>query len=201
MIDVVAAAVAGGVSSVQLREKSLPTREFVERARALKILLAEMGYGTPLIINDRLDVALACGADGIHVGQDDMPIDVIRQWFPAGIVGLSIESIKNVEMVAAQQLDIDYLGISPIFSTYTKLDAAAPIGIDGLLAIRRLTKLPLVAIGGVNLENAASLLESGADGLAIVSAICSADDPERAARDFSAVIRSAKMQNSCRITS
>ena len=193
--DVVQAAVRGGVSCVQLREKTLPTGEFVTRARALKGLLAAMPRRIPLIINDRLDVALACGADGIHVGQGDMPVEILRRWLPGAIVGLSVESEADAASVEARQLEVDYLGVSPVFATASKHDTAPPIGLDGLIRIRKITRLPLVAIGGINLQNAAEVLAAGADGLAVMSAICADPDPENAARRLSEVIRSATLRD------
>ena len=175
---VVEAAVRGGATCVQLREKSLDTRPFVERARALKALLAPLGV--PLLINDRVDVALACGADGLHVGQSDMAPEDVRRLMPQGLIGLSIESLA--QLGAAEAAPVDYYGISPVFATATKSDAAPALGLDGLRAIRALTKRPLVAIGGIGFENAASVIAAGADGLAVVSLLCAAADPADAAR-------------------
>ncbi len=176
--DLVAAAVRGGVTAVQLREKECGTREFVELARALKALLAPVGV--PLIVNDRVDVALAACADGVHVGQSDMPCpDVRRLLGPSAIIGLSVETL---EQALAAPDDIDYLGVSPLFSTPTKTDTAPAWGLDGLAALRRASRLPLVAIGGIHSGNAASVIRAGADGIAVVSAICCAPDPELAAR-------------------
>jgi thiamine-phosphate pyrophosphorylase len=181
---VVEAAVRGGVTCVQLREKSLDTRAFVERARALKALL--QGTGVPLLINDRLDVALACGADGVHVGQSDMcPADV-RRWMPQALLGLSIESPD--QLAAAEHEPVDYYGVSPVFATATKPDAAPALGLDGLRALRARTHRPLVAIGGIQLSNAAEVVAAGADGLAVVSALCAAADPADVARRFRAAM-------------
>jgi len=176
---VVEAAVRGGVTCVQLREKSLDTRAFVERARVLKAWLAPLGV--PLIINDRLDVALASGADGVHVGQSDMPPEEVRRWMPPGaVVGLSVESLA--QLAAAEHEPVDYYGISPVFATATKSDAAPALGLSGLQAIRARTTRPLVAIGGIHVSNAAEVMAAGADGLAVVSALCAAPDPTEAAR-------------------
>jgi len=176
---VVEAAVRGGATCVQLREKALDTRPFVERARALKALLAPLGV--PLLINDRVDVALACGADGVHVGQRDMaPEDVRRLMPPGSIVGLSIESAA--QMIAAERAPVDYYGLSPVFDTSTKTDAAPPLGLAGVRRIRAMTMRPLVAIGGIGFENAAGVMAAGADGLAVVSLLCKAADPEAVAR-------------------
>jgi thiamine-phosphate pyrophosphorylase len=176
--DLIAAAVRGGVTAVQLREKDCPTREFVELARALKTLLAPLGV--PLIVNDRVDVALAATADGVHVGQSDMHCrDVRRLLGPSAVIGLSVE---NLEQAMAAPPEADYLGVSPVFSTPTKTDTAPEWGLAGLAALRRASSHPLVAIGGIHAGNAARVIGSGADGIAVVSAICAAPDPELAAR-------------------
>jgi thiamine-phosphate pyrophosphorylase len=176
--DVVAAAVRGGVTAVQLREKECSTREFIELARALKALLAPLGV--PLIVNDRVDVALAACADGVHLGQSDMDCrDARRLLGPSAVIGLSVE---NLEQAAAAPPEADYLGVSPVFSTPTKPDTPPEWGIAGLAALRRATRRQLVAIGGIHCENVEHVIRSGADGIAIVSAICAAPDPELAAR-------------------
>lgn len=178
--DLVAAAVRGGVTAVQLREKECATREFVELGRALKALLAPQGV--PLIINDRIDVALAVCADGVHIGQSDMPCgDARRLLGPSAVIGLSVEDLGQA---LAAPPEADYLGVSPVFSTPTKTDVSSEWGLDGLAALRRASRRPLVAIGGVHSGNAARVIHSGADGVAVVSAICSARDPELAARDL-----------------
>ena len=184
LTDVVMAAVQGGATCVQLREKTSNTRDFVALACALNNLLTPLGV--PLVINDRIDVALACGAQGVHLGQSDMPVVLARQLLPAQVfIGLSVETLDDVHRAAS--LPVDYLGVSPVFPTPTKTDTAPPWGLDGLSAVRAVTDLPLVAIGGIHLSNAAEVLAAGADGLAVVSALCSADDPAAAARAFRAL--------------
>lgn len=187
--EVVRLSVAGGATCVQLREKGLDTRAFVERARALKALLSALPVPVPLIINDRLDVALACAADGVHVGQSDMPVEVVRAWLPQAIVGLSVESVGDAR--AAAGLEVDYLGVSPVFATPTKTDTAPALGLSGLATIRALTATPLVGIGGLHPHNAAEVIRAGADGLAVVSALCAAIDPAAAARDLRARVDAA----------
>ena len=182
ILAVVEAAVRGGVTCVQLREKSLDTRAFVERARALKAWLGPLGV--PLLINDRVDVALACGADGVHVGQNDMAPEDVRRLMPGGLIGLSVESLAQLD--AAERAPVDYYGISPVLATRSKHDAAPALGLDGLRAIRAGTRRPLVAIGGIDAGNAAQVMAAGADGLAVVSALCSSADPEATARDLRA---------------
>ncbi|MEO6030940.1 MAG: thiamine phosphate synthase [Burkholderiaceae bacterium] len=184
LLSVVEAAVRGGASCVQLREKTLETRAFVERARALKVVLAPLGV--PLIVNDRLDVALAACADGVHVGQADMPPSVVRCLMPAALIGLSVETLEQLR--AAEREPVDYLGVSPVFATATKPDAAPALGLDGLRAMRALTRRPLVAIGGIDADNVAGVMAAGADGVAVVSALCAAPDPFDAARRLRAAM-------------
>jgi thiamine-phosphate pyrophosphorylase len=179
LISVVVAAVRGGVTVVQLREKHASTREFIELARSLKLALSPMGI--PLIVNDRLDVALVSGADGIHLGQADAsPLDARRLLGPKTIVGLSVDHPD--QLAAIQPGTVDYIGASPIFSTPTKTDTASPLGIYGLRELRALTDLPIVAIGGINEGNVGDVMRAGANGIAVVSAICASPDPEAAAR-------------------
>ncbi len=179
LADVVAAAVAGGVTCVQLREKSADAREIVALARALMVLLAPTGV--PLVINDRIDIALACGAHGVHLGQRDIAPDDARRWLPAHVfIGWSVETMDDV--ARAHRLPVDYLGLSPVFATPTKTDTETPWGLDGVRAARAVTALPLVGIGGIHAANAAQVREAGADGVAVVSALCAAADPRAAAR-------------------
>lgn len=188
LLAVVEAAVRGGVRVVQLREKTLATRPFVERARALKALLQHLGV--PLIVNDRLDVALACGADGVHVGQEDLSPKDMRRWMPQGLIGLSIERLDQLD--AAERLPVDYYGASPVFATATKADAAPALGLDGLRALRARTTRPLVAIGGIGAHNAGAVMATGADAVAVVSALCAAPDPEDAARRLRAAMETTR---------
>lgn len=178
LLAVVQSAVRGGVTCVQLREKSLDTRAFVERARALKALLSPLCI--PLLVNDRVDVALAAGADGVHVGQSDMAPQDVRRLMPGALIGLSIESWQ--QMHEAERAPVDYYGISPVFATSSKADAAPALGLAGLQQLRRMTARPLVAIGGIQVGNVAAVMAAGADGVAVVSALCAADDPARAAQ-------------------
>ena len=183
LADVVGAAVQGGVSCVQLREKSLATREFFAQAMMLKELLAP--HCVPLVINDRIDIALACCAEGVHLGQSDMPVEMARKLLPPDMfIGWSVESMDDV--FHSSNLPVDYLGISPIFATPTKTDTKNAWGIDGLVEVRAFTRLPLVAIGGIHVGNAPEVLRAGADGLAIVSALCAADDPQATAEKLRA---------------
>lgn len=181
MVDIVREAVAGGVTMVQLREKDCPMRDFVALGRELVALLRPLGV--PLIINDRVDVALACDADGVHIGQSDMPFDIARRLLgPDRIIGLSVESMDDI--VAANALGVDYVGVSPVFATSTKTDTARPFGLDGLREAVRLSVHPTVAIGGMNARTAADVMACGTDGIAVVSAIVSAESPREAAREL-----------------
>ena len=181
MTDIVREAVAGGVTMVQLREKTCGTREFVELARGLKQFLLPLGI--PLIINDRVDVALAIGADGVHIGQSDMPYDIARRLMGEdSIIGLSVECMDDV--IGANALDVDYIGGSPVFSTPTKTDTACPFGLEGLHEAVRRSVHPVVGIGGINAGNAAEVAGCGADGIAVVSAIVAASSPFEAAREL-----------------
>ena len=181
MASMVEAAVRGGVTAVQLREKSCCTRDFVQLGRELKKLLAP--FQVPLIVNDRVDIALAIGADGVHLGQQDMDFESARRLMgPGAVTGLSIETIEQAR--AAAPLDVDYLGVGPVFATATKPDAAPALGLAGLAQVRAISRHPVVAIGGIGVENVRPAILFGADGAAVVSAICAADDPERAAREL-----------------
>lgn len=188
LADVVMQAVQGGVAYVQLREKDISTRLFVEEARAIKKMLEP--YRVPLIINDRIDVALACDAEGVHIGQDDMPYTIARKLMgPNAIIGLSVEKWKDVE--ESQSLNVDYIGVSPIFTTPTKTDTKGAWGLDGLARIKAFSHHQLVAIGGINESNATDVIDAGADCIAVVSAICAAADPEVATRKLNNIFDAA----------
>ena len=178
-VEVVAAAVKGGVSCVQLREKNLDSRDFVDEARKLKQLLDH--HALPLIINDRVDVALASGADGVHLGQKDMLVaDARRLLGDSAIIGVSAESVEDA--IRAEEEGADYIGISPVYATATKTDTATPLGLSGIATIRKRIRLPLVGIGGIHAANVADVVAAGADGIAVISAIVAAPSPEKAAR-------------------
>lgn len=180
-VEIVDAAIRGGVTCVQLREKTCSTREFIDEAIALKNILQQ--HQVPLFINDRVDVALAVEADGVHLGQSDMKItDARRILKPGMIVGVSAESLQDA--LRAEDEGADYVGISPVFATGTKTDTAPPLGLDGIRQIRDLVDIPLVAIGGIDASNCTDVISHGADGIAVVSAIVSAENPMQAARDL-----------------
>jgi thiamine-phosphate pyrophosphorylase len=168
---IVEAAVRAGVTLVQIRDKSDDARAFLAEALDLRDALA--GTGVPLLVNDRIDIARAIGADGVHLGQSDLPPRIAREQLgPDAIVGLSIE---NRLQIGDNKFDgVDYLGVGPVFATNTKSDAARPIGLDGLASIRAATRLPMVGIGGVGAANAASVRATGVEGICVVSAIFAA---------------------------
>lgn len=183
--DVISAAIRGGVTIVQLREKDCSTREYIKLAKRVKSILKP--FNIPLIINDRVDVALVAGADGVHVGQSDIPYkDARRLLGPDAIVGLSVETLEQA--LEAEELDADYLGVSAIFATPTKTNISNIWGIEGLRKLRSHSRHILVGIGGINTTNAESVMKAGADGLAVVSAICSAPDPEEISRQLRSIV-------------
>jgi thiamine-phosphate pyrophosphorylase len=183
---VVAAAVRNGVTLVQLRDKNVDARPMLALGRALLALLRPAGI--PLIVNDRVDVALVLDADGVHVGQQDIPCPEARRLLgPAKIIGVSIGSEAEAREVAAW--DVDYVGAGPVYSTATKPDAGAALGPQESWRLARISGCRAVAIGGVDAGNAAALYAAGFEGVATISAICSAPDPGAAARQFAAVMR------------
>ena len=183
--EIVLQAVDGGVAYVQLREKDVSTRFFVQEAKRIKKLLSS--YKIPLIINDRIDIALACGADGVHIGQEDMPFAIARKLMgPKAIIGLSVEDWGDVE--ESQKIDVDYIGVSPVFPTPTKTDTKGVWGLSGLAKIKAFSRHPLVAIGGINESNAREVIAAGADCIAVVSAICAAPNPAAATRNLKSII-------------
>jgi thiamine-phosphate pyrophosphorylase len=186
--SVALAAVRGGATMVQLRYKS-GTSEITQSAREVIEVLRPTGV--PVIINDRVDLARALGAQGVHVGQGDAPAAVAREVLGEdAIVGLSITD--ESQLAAVDPAVVDYLGVGPVFETPSKADAAPPLGLERLARIARSVRLPVVAIGGVTEHNAADIIRVGADGLAVISAICAADDPEQAARALAARIEQAR---------
>jgi len=188
-LEVVHAAIAGGVTVVQYREKEATTRRMVEEAQELRELCREVGV--PFIVNDRLDVALAVDADGVHMGQDDMPAPLARKLMgPDRILGVSVSTVA--EAIQAQSDGADYISVSPVFSTPTKPDAPQPTGVEGLRAIVRAVGRPVVAIGGIKAHSAAQLIHAGAAGVAVVSAIVAAEDVEAAARELRAAVEAAR---------
>ena len=186
LIPSITAAIKGGVRMLQLREKELATRDFFEVAREVKAVTDK--YQVPLIINDRLDIALAVEASGLHVGQDDLPALLARKLLgPAKILGVSVTNLA--EALQAQADGADYLGVGAVFPTGTKGDAAQ-VGLDTLRLIKQEVNIPVVAIGGINAGNAGSIKALKVDGIAVISAILSQTDIEAATRELSGLMRS-----------
>lgn len=182
MLKVAEQAIKGGVDLIQLREKHLPEHIFLDKAQRLKELTTS--YGIPLIINDNPRIAAKIDAAGIHVGNHDIQPNTLRpqQFFKGKLIGHSIEYLHQMdqEQVAVS----DYLGISPVFKTRTKTDTVTEWGLEGVQRLRQMTQKPLVAIGSIKANNARYVIQAGADCIAVVSAICGAEDPQRAAHEL-----------------
>jgi thiamine-phosphate pyrophosphorylase len=179
---------AGGVTVVQVREKDAGAREFLDQAFVLRQAASDLAI--PLIINDRVDIALACRADGVHLGQEDMPCALARRI--AGkdmIIGVSVSTVD--EALEAEADGADYLGVGPLFATLTKADALPATGLGVLRTIRQAVRIPLVGIGGITHANAGDVIRAGADGVAVVSAIIASPDPGAAARALRSAVDQA----------
>jgi len=181
LLDVLAAAAKGGARIFQYRNKQASMKEAYREALPLKRRAAELG--ATFIVNDRCDLAVAVDADGVHLGQDDLPVTEARRLMgPSKLIGLSTHNLQQVE--EADRLKPDYLGFGPIFKPASKHDHDPVVGIEGLRTIRSLTTLPVFAIGGIQLDQARSVMEAGADGLAVISAVMNAPDVEKAVTAF-----------------
>ncbi len=189
------AVTAGGATLIQLRDKHAGTRRLVEEARALKAAL-----GVPLLVNDRVDVALAARADGVHVGQDDMAVEDARALLGLrAIIGLSIKTVTQAEAAPLDQLD--YVGVGGVYATASKDNPSPPIGVAGLRAIvaalrARKPDLPICGIAGIDAGNAAAVIGAGADGVAVISALSMQADPQAAARELRGIVDAALSQRS-----
>lgn len=178
IVETVHRAIAGGVTCVQLRVKSLTDREQLALARRLKSACAEAAI--PILINDRLDIALLAGADGVHLGVDDVPPAEVRKMAPPGfLIGFSPETDGQIRTIDPGV--VDYLGVGPVFGTRTKGDAGPALGLEHFASRCALSPVPVVGIGGITVENALHVREAGAAGVAVVSAILTANDPAAAA--------------------
>lgn len=185
LLDLVRAALRGGATVVQLRMKHGSTRKMLALGQALHEVTR--AAGVPLIVNDRLDVALALDAEGVHLGQEDLPAHLARRLIgPDRLLGVSVETVEQAEQ--ARRDGADYLGVGDLFGTPSKPDAGPPIGLEALRAIARAVPLPSVGIGGVTPENAGAVIDAGAAGVAVISAVIGAADPEQAARDLRAIV-------------
>jgi len=177
--DSIERSIQGGVTLVQLREKSVSTLEFLQLAIRVKVITSR--YHIPLIINDRLDIALAVDADGLHVGQDDLPMLKARELFPNKIIGVSASTLE--EALLAQQQGADYLGVGAVYSTATKTDAPE-VSLDQLSLIKKSVTIPVVAIGGINQVNLQQVMATGIDGVSVVSAILAEKNIFKAAKQL-----------------
>lgn len=187
-IDIARAAVDAGAPVLQLRDKSIPDRQFYEIALAIRDITR--GSGTLFIVNDRVDIAMAVEADGIHVGQNDLPASAVRQLIGGNLIlGVSATAIE--EAVLADKDGADYIGFGPIFTTATKPDAAAPTGIEQLAELKSMLNTPIVAIGGIGPSNIQMIARARADAAAVVSAVVSADDMNEAVKQLSILFRDA----------
>lgn len=187
-LQVAEEAIIGGVDMIQLREKNTSTADFLMKAQLLKTITDK--YGIPLIINDNLDVAMAVDAFGIHVGNHDIsPVRIRELWPACKSLGYSIEFFEQLSNAATAASDC--LGISPIFSTATKQDTVTEWGLEGLSTIKSISNKPLIAIGNMHAGNVQAVMKSGADSIAVVSAICSSQQPRQAAEQLKSLINSA----------
>jgi thiamine-phosphate pyrophosphorylase len=178
-MEITRLAIAGGTDTIQYRQKSGSTREMIEIARNMKRLCSEAGV--MFIVNDRLDVAIAAEADGVHLGQDDFPIPIARELLGEGrIIGGSAATLDEARTCLSE--GADYVGFGPVYPTSSKDDAGPVSGIDILKQVADIIPLPIIAIGGVGAENVPGVMRAGAHGIAVISAVCCQDDPEEATR-------------------
>jgi thiamine-phosphate pyrophosphorylase len=183
-------AVAAGCRIVQYREKSLSTKEMILEAAKIKEIC---GNEAIFLVNDRVDVALAVDADGVHIGQEDMPIETARSLLgPDKIIGLSVNNVE--EALDAEKMSADYVGLGPIFNTSTKKDAGNGIGPESIHPVKDAVRIPVVAIGGINKQNSESVVIGGADSLVAISAVVCSDDVEKETRDFIDLIQRTRSQ-------
>jgi len=178
-------ALKAGVKVIQYRNKYASTKEMFEEALILKKICKDATF----LINDRIDIALAVNANGVHIGNDDMPYCLVRKLLgKKKIIGVTVHNVK--EAVKAQKMGADYLGVSPIFSTGTKKDAGIPVGIELIKKIKRFVSIPIIAIGGINLFNAPEVIEAGADGLCAISAVVIKPNVKKEIEKFQGLFKS-----------
>lgn len=197
LADIARRSVAGGATIVQLRDKTASTATMLARARSIRAAIA--GSGVPFLVNDRLDVALAAGADGVHLGQEDMPVDAARQILGSrAIIGLSVDS--DAAARAAPYDRLDYVCLQSVYATGSKADALPPIGLDGLAGLAAVVRaaapeFPVGAIGGISIERATAVMRAGVDGVAVISAVVAAADAEAATRSLAAAVAAGREGN------
>lgn len=188
-VEIAKRAIEGGADVIQLRDKGMSGKELVRCA--LEIREATRKAGALFIVNDRLDVALASGADGVHLGQDDIPASLARAISPPGfIIGVSVGNVE--EAIQAEKDGADYLGLGPICHTGSKIDAGPACGYEIIARVKEAVSIPVVAIGGLGPQNAGKAIESGADGIAVISAVVAQEDIAGAARRLKRIIKEAK---------
>jgi thiamine-phosphate pyrophosphorylase len=187
--DTIEKAIAGGVSIIQIREKSLGSRPFLEKAS--RLMQIAKSAGVPVLINDRVDIALAVGADGVHIGQNDLPLEIVRRIIGQGaVIGVSVSSVEEAHL--AENGGADYIAVSPVWGTPTKPDTPEAVGLGGTAKIARSVSIPCVGIGGINANNAADVIKTGCAGVAVVSAIMASEFPEKSAKELRRIIDAAK---------
>jgi len=188
-LEVARAALQGGATIVQLRDKRLSGRALLALAQALRELTR--AHGATFIVNDRVDIALASASDGVHLGDEDIPVSVARRLLgPEAVIGASVDNPREAR--AAEAAGASYLGVGPVFPTGSKPDAGAAIGLGPIGEIARAVTIPVLAIGGLTCDNVPSVIEAGADGIAVISAVAEADDMEAAARLLLDCVRAAR---------
>ena len=181
-------AISGGADTIQFRQKNGSTKELIEIATKMKRVCSEMGAA--FIVNDRIDVAIACEADGVHLGQDDFPIPLARKLLGENrIIGGSAGTLEEIEICLRG--GVDYVGFGPIYATGSKDDAGPATGMDVLKQIVQTTAVPVIAIGGIDRTNAARVMAAGAHGIAVISCVCCRDDPASAARELHKILSTA----------
>jgi len=192
LLSAVEQALAGGVRAIQLREKDLGGRELLELARKIRVLASN--HGAKLLINDRVDIALAADADGVHLGRDSMPLrDARRLMGPDRLIGCSTHNAKQLAEAEADGADFAVFG--PVYFTPSKAAFGPPLGVDTLRKARASTRIPVFALGGVGAENIPEVIAAGADGVALISAVLAAKDPRQAASDINFLIENALLRH------
>ncbi len=183
-------AIKGGARVIQYREERRSTIDMMAEARILASMCRKAGVH--LLINNRVDIAQAVDADGVHLGQEDMPLEDARRALPDGMIGISCHTLDDV--AEAERKGADYIAVSPVFFTSTKKDISTPVGLEGITEFRKATKLPVIAIGGIDVENVESVVKAGADSVCAISATVGTEDVAASVGKFEKIIQTAKLQ-------